>query len=47
LYDTLTVHNVLGKRSFLAGSGEVLKNLEKATLFFEKNGKEANIVLVR
>lgn len=37
-YDSLVVRNILGKKTLIA-SGATLDTVEKATLFFEKNGK--------
>lgn len=44
-YASLTVRNILGKK-VLQGSGTTLDTLEKATLSFEKNGKEMQMVLL-
>lgn len=46
LYDALMVRNILGKK-ILIGSGTMLQDLEKATLTFEKNGKEMTLLLSR
>lgn len=43
-YNSLLVRNVLG-RKFLKGSGTTMDELEKATLTFEKNGKEMPLVV--
>ncbi len=40
-YASLTIQNVLGSKVIM-GSGT---NLEKATLTFEKNGKEMSLVV--
>ena len=44
VYSSLIVRNILGMK-VLQGSGTSLDNLEKATLLFEKNGKEAELVI--
>jgi hypothetical protein len=43
-YQSLLVRNILGKK-VLQGSGASIDLLEKATLFFEKNGKPSQITL--
>lgn len=43
-YDSLLIRNVLGKK-VLQGSWTSLDDLEKATITFEKNGKEMEMIL--
>lgn len=45
-YTSLLIRNVLGKK-ILQGSGATLNSLEKATLTFEKNGKEMEMIISR
>lgn len=46
-YSSLLIRNVRGKKSLQGGSGATLDPLEKATLTFEKNGKEIQMVVSR
>lgn len=45
-YTTLLVRNVLGKKVLLGSAGATIDTLQKATLLFEKNGKEMEMVLL-